>query len=759
MDTDGNLLFGVLALHADLIDSEQFVEVCSVWAGRKDHTIAQLLVERRWITDEDQAAIEHLATLKLRKHNGNAYASLAAVLDNLTRSALSRVEDRDIQRSLAELPSTQASARTSMSISHTGDRGRYSLKHLHARGGIGQVWLAHDADLDRDVALKELRPEQINNPSALDRFLDEARITGQLEHPGAVPVYELIRQSPDHSPFYTMRFINGQTLAEVSRVYHRKRVEGQADPLDLATLLNAFVAVCNTVAYAHSRGVIHRDLKGQNVILGDFGEVVLLDWGLAKVLGQSESDNHPGVNTRDTTIDGERTVGGQVMGTPGYMAPEQAAGRSDLIDFRTDVYGLGAILYEILTGRPPFESPDLLDLLRMVREEEPIPPRRLNAEVSPTLESASLRALSKDPARRPPSASQLAAEVQYWQDLQRRRAEDALKRANEELTDSNAQLQTLASDLETKIVSELRAHRELMEAKQRQLSQAEVLAKLGRMSATIADEIDGINASVTKYFFVFHDRITSLFDILHRFQNVEQAMAERYPEAHSKVLSQSSPAERSPVKAELDELLTMSRNSLLRIRAIVKNFRDIARRPGGDAPVPDFNVAIEPAVEIFRSRAEGRGVHFKVDFGFPLPPVTCTPAEVNQIAFHLLGNAIDACSEGNTVTLRTGAAAGFVEIHVTDTGSGVAPDLLDKIFDPFFTTKAPGLGDGIGLSLCRLIAEENGGQICVKSPPGGPTHFTVRLPAMPQSVSKAGDLSRFWRALGFTRTTSGKDVT
>ena len=128
-------------------------------------------------------------------------------------------------------------------------------------------------------------------PTARDRFLDEARITGQLEHPGAVPVYELIRQSSDHSPFYTMRFINGQTLAEAARAYHRKRLENEADPLDLVTLLNAFVAVCNTVAYAHSRGVVHRDLKGQNIILGDFGEVVLLDWGLAKVLGQSEDED------------------------------------------------------------------------------------------------------------------------------------------------------------------------------------------------------------------------------------------------------------------------------------------------------------------------------------------------------------------------------------------------------------------------------------------------------------------------------------
>jgi len=726
---DRNLLFGVLALHADLIDSEQFVEVCSAWAGRKELTLAELLVARRWITDEDRAAVEHLLSHNLRKHKGDAHASLGAVIDELAKLALSRVEDSEIQRSLAELPSIQATAPTSTVIYQTGDRGRYSLKHLHARGGIGQVWLAHDADLGRDVALKELRPEQVNNPTALARFLDEARITGQLEHPGAVPVYELIRQSPDHSPCYTMRFINGQTLAEAARAYHRKRVESQADPLDLVTLLNAFVAVCNTVAYAHSRGVVHRDLKGPNVVLGSFGEVVVLDWGLAKVLSQPVGETDPFLDLRVTPSDEGRTVGGQVMGTPGYMAPEQAAGRPDLIDFRTDVYGLGAILYEILTGRPPFEGPDLLDVLRMVREEEPVPPRRLNGEVSSALESASLRALAKDPARRPASASQLAAEVQYWQDLQRRRAEEALKRANEELTDSNAQLQKLAADLEAKILSELQAHQELMEAKQRQLSQAEVLAKLGRMSVTIADEIDGINARMNKYFFVFDAWITSLWDQAQRYEYVEPPLTEREHEDHRQDHEIGEPTRRTPVKAELEELLTMSRNSLLRIRQIVKNFRDIARRAGGHSRGPDLNVGIEPTIEIFRSRAEGRGVSFEVDLAPELPRVTGTPAEVNQIVFHLLSNAIDACSEGDAVRLRTCSAEGAVEVHVTDTGCGIAPELLDKIFEPFFTTKPPGLGDGIGLSLSRLIAEENGGQIRVESAPGGPTHFTLWLPA------------------------------
>src|SRR5262249_53344138 len=148
-------------------------------------------------------------------------------------------------------------------------------------------------------------------------------------------------------PFYTMRFVKGRTLSEAARAYHDKRLAGQADALELPVLLNAFVTVCNTVAYAHSRGVIHRDLKGQNVILGDFGEVVVLDWGLAKLIGRAESEPHaPSVVLDEAGADSGYTVQGEALGTPAYMAPEQSAGRLDLIDRRTDVYGLGAILYE-----------------------------------------------------------------------------------------------------------------------------------------------------------------------------------------------------------------------------------------------------------------------------------------------------------------------------------------------------------------------------------------------------------------------------
>ena len=164
-------------------------------------------------------------------------------------------------------------------------RDRYTLTQLHGKGGMGQVWLAHDKALGRLIALKELRADQTANPALRSRFLYEAKITSQLEHPGIVPVYEL---GQGEAPYYTMRFVRGRTLSAAIRDYHAKRAGGRSDSIERMELLTAFVSICHAIAYAHSRGIIHRDLKGQNVALGDFGEVMVLDWGLAKCVAPGQ---------------------------------------------------------------------------------------------------------------------------------------------------------------------------------------------------------------------------------------------------------------------------------------------------------------------------------------------------------------------------------------------------------------------------------------------------------------------------------------
>ena len=333
----------------------------------------------------------------------------------------------------SEWPGGGADGQTADAPAPAGDAAgasRYVLGRLHAEGGIGRVWLARDTQLNRDVALKTLRPELLRHRRARARFLKEAAITGQLEHPGIVPVYELLAQPQSGEPCYAMRFVRGATLVRAARDYHRQRQSGAAEPLGLITLLNAFVAVCNTVAYAHSRGVIHRDLKGDNVLLGDFGEVVVLDWGAARVVGApDEGEGLPSLPWTDGEVD--QTMQGDVIGTPAYMAPEQAEGRLELIDARTDIYGLGAILYEILTGQPPFTGANTVEVLQHVLRDDPAPPRQLWPDVPPTLEAACLKALSKDPGARYATASALGAEIQTWQEVQRRQAEEEVRRSRE----------------------------------------------------------------------------------------------------------------------------------------------------------------------------------------------------------------------------------------------------------------------------------------------------------------------------------------
>ncbi len=231
-------------------------------------------------------------------------------------------------------------------------RGNYLLRREIARGGMGVVLEGHDVDLCRDVAVKVLHRELASRPETLHRFIEEAQIGGQLQHPGVVPVHEL-GLTPDELPYFTMKLIRGRTLAALL-------AERPALETGRRGLLDIFSTVCQTIAYAHSRGVIHRDLKPANVMVGAFGEVHVVDWGLSKVLKVSRPGNastSSEVSKLETVRSGSgssASMAGAVLGTPAYMPPEQARGLVDELDERADVFSLGAILCEILSGTPPY---------------------------------------------------------------------------------------------------------------------------------------------------------------------------------------------------------------------------------------------------------------------------------------------------------------------------------------------------------------------------------------------------------------------
>jgi serine/threonine protein kinase len=277
---------------------------------------------------------------------------------------------------------------------------------LHRQGGLGEVWEAQDAELERKVALKHIQDKWADDANFRSRFLAEARITGRLEHPGVVPVYGLGVYA-DGRPYYAMRFIEGETLGEAIKRFHDANVTSGRDPAERALafrdLLARFVAICHTIAYAHSRGVLHRDLKPANIMLGHYGETLVVDWGLAKVMEPNPGDP-AALSPQGCT--GSPTIQGSVVGTVRYMAPEQVAGRLDQIDQRTDVYLLGGVLFEILTGTAPFK-----DALR-----GPVPPlpSAVRKPVPPGLEAITTKALQPAREARYGGAAEMAGAVLRW---------------------------------------------------------------------------------------------------------------------------------------------------------------------------------------------------------------------------------------------------------------------------------------------------------------------------------------------------------
>lgn len=416
LETDRNLLFGVLAVQLEFIDAEQFSQACAGWAVAKHRTLGDQLVERGWLTAADKLVVEMAIEQKRKKYRGSIPATLAASADHTLREAMRRSGDAEVRRSLEQLPDRPTPDATKDAAT-VGASSRYGWMGLYREGALGQVWVGRDHQLNRDVALKVVAPDRLNPSAAERQLVVEAQVTGQLEHPNIVPVYELGRRAEDGRPFYAMRLLGEQTLGDAIARHHQNRSAGRPDPLSRRRLLGSFLGVCNAVAYAHSRGVIHRDLKPENVVLGHFGEVYLIDWGLARLL---RSPNDDTARVTVSVADGvEAPASGRGPGTPAYMAPEQAANRSELMGIATDVYGLGAILFELLTGKAPHEihEGDKLEVvLQRIAEKESPSAREREPAVPPALDQICARAMARVPEDRYPGAAELGAAVQRWLD-------------------------------------------------------------------------------------------------------------------------------------------------------------------------------------------------------------------------------------------------------------------------------------------------------------------------------------------------------
>ncbi|MCB9893624.1 MAG: protein kinase [Planctomycetes bacterium] len=358
-------------------------------------------------------------------------AGVAPEVQKTLLSLSSEIDQKELEATLLSLAPTRATTIIERPKLKTSTDERYKILREHARGGMGRILVAEDKVVGREVALKELLPfkgasgtSPITGPlqatpasatatAAAARFLREATVTGQLEHPNIVPVYE-IGQREDGSLYYTMKFVKGRTLASRLRAIRNDvdltPAQKQAERMKL---LDGFVDICNAIAFAHSRGVIHRDIKPANIMLGDFGEAMVLDWGLARVIGGenvavSKESNHE--------VSPELTLEGEVMGTPAYMPPEQAAGKLDHVDERSDVYSLGAVLFEIVSGEAPYVGKTAKQVLSSVLSEDPRRVDDINGETPPELAALVMRCLERRPEDRFQSARELADEVQAFRD-------------------------------------------------------------------------------------------------------------------------------------------------------------------------------------------------------------------------------------------------------------------------------------------------------------------------------------------------------
>jgi hypothetical protein len=288
-----------------------------------------------------------------------------------------------------------------------------------ARGGMGVVYSARDLPLHREVAVKTLLPSLAGHAEMAAQFAREARITARLPHPGVPPVHA-IGTLADGRPFLVMKLVRGRTLAAILQARGARSSPSTADleptSPDAPGLLQVFVQICQAVGFAHSQGIVHRDLKPANVMVGAFGEVQVMDWGLARVLGKGWRDPGVAASPGVATGDAAATLPGQAKGTPAYMPPEQARGEWDGVDARADVFALGGILCVLLTGAPPYTGTRIFDVIRKAEAADLADTfARLDAcGADSELVRLAKWCLAGDPARRPPDACAVAALVEFY---------------------------------------------------------------------------------------------------------------------------------------------------------------------------------------------------------------------------------------------------------------------------------------------------------------------------------------------------------
>lgn len=368
--SDRNLIVGVLAFQLDLVSRDDLISAMAAWASQKTSTLEDVFLSKGLIDEETQQLLRALAAKRIDQSADSSKPLSVLSGENLDgiRSGLSNIDD-ELDNSLASMikpaytpsspPAAEGLETLEPASTDESPMERFRVIRPHAKGGLGEVSVAQDNELHRQVALKRIQPEFADDQHSRQRFLLEAEVTGGLEHPGVVPVYGL-GVNADGRPYYAMRLIRGESFKEACKRIHRdsSSTSERYHSIEFRKLLSRFKDVCQTMEYAHSRGVLHRDLKPENIMLGPYGETIVVDWGLAKAENEEvDSALAKEPSLRPSSGSGTSpTRMGSVIGTPAFMSPEQATGNIDKICPQSDVYSLGATLYFLLVGKSPFAS-------------------------------------------------------------------------------------------------------------------------------------------------------------------------------------------------------------------------------------------------------------------------------------------------------------------------------------------------------------------------------------------------------------------
>lgn len=421
VDRDANreILFGLLAAQLQFVPRSAIVDAVRDWLQDQRKSVGEILIKKGVLQLDQRELLDSLTNEQIKKKWGDIVQSIAD-LSSVTQllADLQSLKAVELKQSLETIIITRQSVQGAKR--EGSDATRFKILRPdkpEAKGGIGEVYLARDEELGREVALKQIQPQNANNEEIKSSFVQEAEITGSLEHPSIVPVYGLGYYG-DGKPYYAMRFIRGNNLTYAIDRYHdpKRVITAEERSLEFRQLLGRFIDICQAIEYAHSRGVLHRDLKPGNIMLGKYGETLVVDWGLAKIRGRQDKS----ISTGEVTLvpasglSSAPTELGSIKGTPQYMSPEQADGRLHELGPATDVYSLGATLYHLLTGKPPVERKAVSKVLADVSAGNWIPVLKLKPNVAPAIAAVCEKAMSRHSKDRYGSAALLAQDVEKW---------------------------------------------------------------------------------------------------------------------------------------------------------------------------------------------------------------------------------------------------------------------------------------------------------------------------------------------------------